>query len=189
MKTCQTHLSLSLPIRDIICSFVNLKLISACAGSPKQWSKYSTIFLGLHRTPLRHRFCTTHVPQRTPPSQSAPLLAIQNPPSSSLLDMGVLLSIVAAATNCIKRSRREKKAKETRAASDPAQEASTASQPYSRKQGNAVEGSSGEHPASAPPLSQGSREELDIALTAQVERDVAVEAPLPAPAPPAAATP
>ena len=91
--------------------------------------------------------------------------------------MGVILSAVAVATNSIKKSCDKKKVKKTREAYGP-QDTSAASQPYSQKQGDAVEGLRDEHLASVPPLSQGT-EGLEGAGTAQVERDVAVKAPLP----------
>lgn len=91
--------------------------------------------------------------------------------------MGVILSAIALVTNPIKKSRDRRKAKKIREAYGPQE--TTASQPFSHSQtyGAAVEGLRDDHLASVPPAGIG--QHLDAGEARQVERIIAVEAPLP----------
>jgi hypothetical protein len=85
--------------------------------------------------------------------------------SNNFKDMGVILSL-AVATKSIKKSRDKKKAARRKEKVDP----QGVQRPYSPARADFVEGLRDEHLAVVPPGGLG---------TAEVERSVAVEAPLP----------
>jgi hypothetical protein len=121
-------------------------------------------------TQLRHSFILAHM--------QSPHHCQTNPTPPTYLLMGVILSVVAIATNSIKKSRDKKKAKKNAQAQSTPAATSNPQQPYSEQQHAAVKGLRDEHLASAPPQTEASHV-VPPQVEAKVERDVAVGAPLP----------
>jgi hypothetical protein len=93
--------------------------------------------------------------------------------------MGVIISAFLVAKSSIQKSRDKKKAKRQTPQETAALQPAAASQPlsHSQTQHDAAEGLQEEHLAAVPPPAVSA--DLEGAGTVQVERNIAVEAPLP----------